>query len=39
MNKIPRIDKEALSAFIAGAGFLAFVRLVCWVGCRILGVL
>lgn len=39
MHKIPRIDKEALSAFLAGAGFLAFVRLFCWVGCRILGVM
>jgi hypothetical protein len=39
MHKIPRIDKETLSAFIAGAGFLAFVRLFCWVGCKILGVM
>lgn len=39
MHKIPRIDKEALSAFLAGAGFLAFVRLFCWVGVKLMEVM
>lgn len=39
MHKITRIDREVLLWALAGAGLLAFVRLVCWAGVKLMGVM
>lgn len=39
MHKITRIDREVLLWALAGAGMLGFVRLVCWVGVKLAGVM
>ena len=39
MNKIPRIDRETLLWGLGGLGLLGFIRLVCWLGVKLLGVM
>lgn len=39
MNKITRIDLETLLWALAGAGLLAFVRLVFWLGVKLMEVM
>ena len=39
MHKITRIDREMLLWMLAAPALLLFVRLLCWLGVKLLGVM